>query len=236
MMSNPKPVAEALLAARRDHKPRSAAEYAPLLETAQDAYAVQEQVARALGEGPPRTWKSGGASRTAPITHAALPASGILRSPADARGIHFNFRGIEAEIAVRMGRDAQPEAMCVSIEIVDSRWTEGVDAPPLAKLADLQSHGALVLGEWIAYEARDWALQRCEVTIGSQTHEYTGSHMLGDATWMLPAWLQHAKAHGLAEVEGTVVTTGTWCGLLHANAGDMVQVRFPGIGEARVQL
>ncbi len=35
----------------------------------------------------------------------------------------------------------------------------------LAKLADQQSHGALVLGDWIAFEARDWATQTCRVRI-----------------------------------------------------------------------
>jgi 2-keto-4-pentenoate hydratase len=234
--SNIARVAEALIAARRDRKPCEAASLAPLLTGPEDAYEVQELVARSLGEGTPRYWKSGGASRAATLTHAPLPAGGVMRSPADARGMHFNFRWIEAEIAVRMGANRAPEAMCVSIEIVDSRWTENVNAPPLAKLADLQSHGALVLGDWVPYAGRDWARQRCEVTIGAKVHEFIGSHSLGDPTWMLPAWLEHAQAHGLEQVEGTVVTTGTWCGLLPVSASDLVVVRFADIGEARVQL
>jgi 2-keto-4-pentenoate hydratase len=35
---------------------------------------------------------------------------------------------------------------------------------------------------------------------------------------------------------GTVVTTGTWCGLLPARAGDEVEVQFDGIGAASVRL
>ena len=71
--------------------------------------------------------------------------------------------------------------MCVSIEVVDSRWAEGVDAPALAKLADLQSHGALVLGAWTPFAARDWRAQRCRVRIGAQPPvERSGSHALGD--------------------------------------------------------
>ncbi len=58
--------------------------------------------------------------------------------------------------------------MAVSIEVVDSRWRQYTDAPALLKLADLQAHGALVLGEWIPYQARDWASQRCHVRIGAQ--------------------------------------------------------------------
>ena len=55
--------------------------------------------------------------------------------------------------------------MAVSIELVDSRWQQGVQAPALLKLADLSSHGALVLGEWIPFAARDWAAQRATVRI-----------------------------------------------------------------------
>ena len=229
-------VAAALVNARRTHTTCEAGGYAHLLDGAGDAYEVQRLVARALGEGEPRFWKSGGPSRSATLTHAALPAAGVMRSPADARAMHFNFRWIEAEIALRLGRARAPEAMCVSIEIVDSRWTENVDAPPLARLADLQSHGALVLGDWVPFEQRDWSRQRCEVSIGAQQEGFTGSHSLGDPAWLLPAWLEHAERHGLERVEGAVVTTGTWCGMLRVNAGDLVIVRFPGIGEARVQL
>lgn len=235
-MSNLQSVADALLAARRNRTTCEAAASARLLGGPEDAYAVQRLVALGLRETQSRFWKSGGPARNATLTHAALPAAGVLHSPADARKMHFNFRWIEAEIALRIGRRRTPEAMCVSIEIVDSRWAENLEAPPLAKLADLQSHGALVLGEWVPYEARDWSRQRCEVTIGTQDHEFTGTHSLGDPAWGIPAWLEHAERHGLAEVEGTVVTTGTWCGMLRAGASDLVHVRFPGIGEARVQL
>ncbi len=116
----------------------------------------------------PRHWKSGGPSRDAVLTHAALPPDGVWTSPADARKWPFRLRGIEAEIALRLARDVDPaqaatldhqraaelvDAMCVSIEIVDSRWVEGLQASPTAKLADLQSHGALVLGGWVPYRA-----------------------------------------------------------------------------------
>jgi 2-keto-4-pentenoate hydratase len=235
----PLQVAQALVHAREERRTIAAAEHAAALRSPADAYEAQRLAAQllpALRPGTPAAWKSGGPSRTSPLTHAALPAAGILRSPADARGMHFNFRWIEAEIALRIGRGMLPEAMTVSIEIVDSRWTENVEAPPLAKLADLQSHGALVLGEWVPYEARDWACQRCEVRIGANAFEFTGTHSLGDPAWLLPAWLDHARAHGAPVESGAVVTTGTWCGLLRAQASDLVHVRFPGVGEASVQL
>lgn len=248
-------VADALLQARRDRHPADASAFAAGLRNTDDAYEVQALVARALrgpGAGFPRHWKSGGPSREAALTHAPLPVQGVWSSPAQARDWPCNLRLIEVEIALRLGRDVTPaeaavlshdtahslvDAMAASIELVDSRWQQGVDAPPLLKLADLQSHGALVLGPWCSYARRDWSVQECVVRIGNQPLEHRrGSHSLGDPAWVLPAWLRHATRAGSAVPCGTMVTTGTWCGMLPAAAGDLVIARFEGIGEASLQL
>src|SRR5262245_53759336 len=81
---------------------------APALPDAAAAYAVQDGVARALGwfDGAmPLHWKSGGPSREATLTHAPLPPEGVWTSPAEARDWPFAFRGIEAEVALRLGRE-----------------------------------------------------------------------------------------------------------------------------------
>ena len=243
----------ALVDARSSHQPASAANLG--LPDAAAAYAVQQAVADRFGwfsDASPRYWKSGGPSRDAVLTHAALPPDGVWASPADARAWPFRMRGIEAEIALRLARDVDPvqaaaldlrqaqeliDAMCVSIEIVDSRWLEGLQASAVAKLADLQSHGALVLGAWVPYQAGDWSQQECRVQIGGQELvRRRGSHALADPTWLLPAWLRHATRHGNSIAAGTIVTTGTWVGILSAAAGDFVSAEFPGIGSASVQL
>ncbi len=251
-MMNPIDVAvTALVTARRSGQPAADVH----LPDAAAAYAVQDGVAQAMGwfgAAMPTYWKSGGPSPTAVQTHAPLPPAGVWASPADARGWLFQFRGIEAEIALRLGRDvdealaagldgdaagALVDAMCVSIEIVDSRWAAGAGAAPLAKLADLQSHGALVLGAWAPYATRDWAAQLCRVAIGrAPVAEHRGTHSFGNPVHVLPQWLRHATRDGRRLAAGTVVTTGTWCGLPMAAAGDRVHVEFPGIGRAEVQL
>lgn len=242
---------QALVQARQTQRATAAL---PLPDAAA-AYAVQDGVARAFawfGDRMPRHWKSGGPSREAVLTHAALPPQGVWDSPADARAWPFRLRGIEAEVALRLARDVDAvlaanlnpnragaliDAMCVSIEIVDSRWVEGLDAPALAKLADLQSHGALVLGTWVPFVARDWSAQVCRVQIGALPPvERRGSHALADPLFVLPAWLRHATQGGRGVPAGTIVTTGTWVGILHAAAGDLVSAEFTGIGQASVQL
>lgn len=180
-----------------------------------------------------------------------MPPAGVWTSTAEAHSWQFHWRGIEAEIALRLGRAVDPtlaqtvthdsaaapiDAMAVNIEIVDSRWRQAQQAPALHKLADLQSHGALVLGDWQPMRAVDWAQQRCEVFIGAQHQVFTGTHSLGDPTWLLPQRLRHATRHVDVLPAGTVATTGTWCGLPLAQPGDTVRASFVGVGEVRVQL
>ena len=243
-----------LLQARREGRPQPAAGLADA--DADTAYAVQARVAQALGwfgAAVPAHWKSGGPSREAVATHAPLPPAGVWASPADARGWPFTLRWVEAEVALRLGRPVDAgqartldlvqarslvDAMCVSIEIVDSRWAEGLQAPAWARLADLQSHGALVLGAWRPFDAgHDWAAQVCRVRVGAQpVREFCGTHSMADPAFVLPAWLRHASRDGAVLPAGTVITTGTWCGMLQARAGDAVEVEFDGIGAASIQL
>jgi 2-keto-4-pentenoate hydratase len=248
-------VADALLQAWREKRPTDAAPLERLLHGPEEAYAVQELVARGnawFAETVPRHWKSGGASRPAVLTHAPLPPQRVWPSPADARGEHFNLRLIEAEVALRLGRDVTPadaaslspeaapalvDAMTVSIEIVDSRLQQPREAAALLKLADLQSHGALTLGEWKPFAPRDWKQQTCVVQIGDAAPQsFRGTHSLEDPAWLLPIWLRHVTRNGATVPRGTIVTTGTWCGMLEARQGDRVRVVFDGIGEAEVQL
>jgi 2-keto-4-pentenoate hydratase len=248
-------VIEALSKARRAGQPADAEGLSVAVPTPDDAYLVQAALANELdwfADAPPAHWKSGGASRSAGMTHAPLPPAGVWASPARAGSWPFHLRGIEAEVALRLGQAvdaataarldlagaaALVDAMCVSIEVVDSRWAEGLAAPALARTADMQCHGALVLSAWQPFVARDWAAQVCRVRIGAQAEQrFVGSLLVGDPLFVLPAWLRHATQDGQVLPAGTVVTTGSWCGLLMAQAGDTVEVVFDGLGEASLRL
>ena len=94
-----------------------------------------------------------------------------------------------------------------------------------------------MLGAWVPFEARDWTARHCVLTIGNAAPQrFRGTHSMGDPAFVLPAWLRHATREGGLVRAGTVVTTGTWCGLPMAAAGDRVVAEFPGIGQAAVQL
>ena len=254
MTPDQKALTEALIAARQANRTLDATPWTDALQDATQAYEVQDAVAAALGwfDGVPKTWKSGGGSRSATLTHAPLPPSGVRQSPANFSDLTFHTPGIEAEIALRLGQDVTPaqaaaldhdnsaaliDAMAVSVEIVDARWQDLAATPALLRLADSQVHGALVLGEWQPYAAVDWASQRCETKIGdAETVVREGTHPLADPAWLLPIWLRHLTRHGQTVPAGTVVTTGSWVGVLPCRRGDQVTAEFPGIGAVRLSV
>lgn len=247
-------VLQSLLQARRGGAAADDQALVDRLVSVEQAYAVQDRLLAALGEPPgcPRYWKSGGPSHSDPMRQAPLPVAGVRPSGASLNDLPLRHRWIEAEVALRVGRDVAADeaqqltqaaacelvdAMCVSIEVLDSRWAGARTATPLLKLADLLVHGALVLGEFVPFSPREWGTQECRVRIGAADWQYfRGTLGIGDPAAVLPAWLRHATRHGATVSQSTVVSCGSWCGVLEAKAGDRVLTEFPGIGAASLQL
>ena len=241
-------------------KMSTGADVAFLLRDETDARAVQRALAITWDWWPadraPRYWKSGGAQRGAALVHVPLPENGVHQNPAIAPAPQpvFNLRGAEAEIALRIGSDVSAEqaaalthesalalvdAVAVAIEWVDVRWRDGLQAPALALLADGQCHGGLALGQWLpatALQGHDWAQQQCTVQINDDAPQhFTGTHSLGDPSWLLADWLRHvAQEYGHVPA-GTIVTTGTWSGCQQLQAGDRFSVQFDALGELNWQ-
>lgn len=261
----PTALAHALLKARHSGELLDADEWSDVVATPADAAAVQAAMAPALGwrvagvaHGPgrvPRYWKSGAPRRDAPLAHAPLPEDGVWASPSVAGGAPLHLRGIEAEIALRLccevtaGTAAalQPgeglaliDGITAAIEVVDTRWRQHRDAPPLLLAADGLCHGALVLGPWQDASRllpRDWSAQVCRLRVGEgPLQEFTGTHPLGDPLWLLAGWLQALTGRYGSVPAGTVVTTGTWNGLAFAQPGDLVVAQLEGVAEASLQL
>ena len=99
-------------------------------------------------------------------------------------------------------------------------------------------------GPWLPWDAgrvaaHDWATQACTVTVdGDVRAAVRGSHALGRPDWGLAAWLRHATTAGWyaggTVPAGTVVTTGSWAGLVSAAPGADVRVAFDGLGAVRL--
>lgn len=265
----PTSLAHALLQARHGGALLDADEWSDVVRTPADAAAVQAAMAPAHGwrvagrqdasGRVPGYWKSGAPRRDAALTHAPLPEDGVWASPSVAGGAPLHLRGIEAEIALRLGCEVtagmaaalQPgeglaliDGITAAIEVVDTRWRQHLKAPPLLLAADGLCHGALVLGPWqdasrlLPRESpRDWSAQVCRLRVGAAPLQaFTGTHPLGDPLWLLAGWLQELVRRYGSVPAGTVVTTGTWNGLAFAQPGDLVVAELQGIAEARLQL
>ena len=240
-------IARRLIDARRTRTRISLAEFA--LTDAAEAYAVQDLVLQSLG--PVGGWKVGAKGLEGTPTCAPLPAAGILRTPASVADGAWRARGIETEVAVRFDADL-PErespytlveieaaigALMPAIEVVETRLIEFPSAPPLAMLADMGAHGALVLGEAIAFRpgmldikgiaARQWF-------DGREVANTVGANPAVDIGRLLVWLVNHCAARGLGLVRGQVVTTGSLTGMLFAPAGGRARGLVTGVGECEV--
>lgn len=211
---------QALAACHRQGGHLKAVDWAGAVRDEADAYAVQEGVAAALG-WPLMRWKSGGAGPQGPFSHSPVnPVAGTA------------LLGVEAEVALRVDATGAPEAMCIAIELVASRWAEGLDAAPLLRMADHQSNAGLLLGPWQPYQALDWGSLEWRLVLPGQPDIVRhGGHSLADPAGVLPAWRAHATRGGHAIRAGTVVTTGAWGGLHPLDGPAHGSLSIEGLGE-----
>ena len=216
---------------------------------AASAYAVQDAVLDAVG--PAHGWKVGAKGAELEPNAAPLPASGVYASGTRLIGPPWSLRGIEVEVAVRFARDFAPTSPdidraalqdaidCVlpAIEVVETRLADWRESEPLAQLADLQTHGALVVGEPSSMKPSDLDLRSVEAYLafdGQPVASCRGANPAGDV-WRLLAWLAwHAAQRGRPLRAGDVVTTGSCSGMLLAGEGMEVLADLKGIGQVRL--
>lgn len=220
------------------------------------AYAVQDawmaQVVR--GGSSVGGWKVGAPNNASEPNAAPLPAACLRASGSHLGAPAASLRGIELELAVRLRHDLMPgdrlpsrEEIAVAIgevlpviELVDSRLVETRQATPAPRLADLGSHGALVLGapaQGVDPLSLDLTRLHTRLSIaGQEVVNVTGGHTAPDL-WRLLAWLaRHAQARGLPLRAGQVVTTGSCTGLLIAEPGAVVEGELTGIGRVSLRV
>ena len=239
--------ARRLLDARRTRTRISLADLA--LDAAADAYAVQDLVIQSLG--PIGGWKVGAKGPDREPTCAPLPAAGILASPATLPDGTWRARGIETELALRIGTDL-PEreapytleevlaaigAVLPAIEVVETRLLEFPKAAPLAMLADLGAHGALVTGAEVPFQPGLLATQKLAAQQwfdDKQVADQVGGNPAQDLGRVLVWLANHCAARGLGLRQGQIVTTGSCTGMLFAPAACRVRGKVDGLGGCEV--
>ncbi|WP_036171029.1 2-keto-4-pentenoate hydratase [Massilia sp. 9096] len=190
-------------------------------------------------------WKIGAKSEDGPIQGAPLPRQGIHASGATLARSGFPLFGIELEIMFRFGRDFLPDAapvadaevlasiagIAASIEIVSSRLAGWPDVPKPNQLADLQNHGALIIGEFVDYRGEvDVRSPQARLVLDGQViFDGAGSNPAGDPRRLLPWLVRHCREQAIALPAGTVVTAGSYTGMVFPQALGMVTGTIAGL-------
>ena len=219
----------------------------PTIETESDAYRVQALVAEALGA--PVGWKVGRKSPQAAPVCAPLFASHMNPSGATLRRDAFRLWRIEAELAFRLALDLPPVArlrgrdevlaavseVLAVFEIVDSRYAAWPDMAPAMLLADLQSHGAMVIGASIPMPAASaFETLRARLDINGTRVVEGGANPAGDILELLVWLANHPAPGGRSLHAGDLVTTGSFTGLETLPPGGHAEARFSGVGTVSI--
>ncbi len=236
-----------LTEARRQH--RQVTPFSPGPVQAEDAYAVQDAVARQLG--PIAGWKVGAKAPGQVPNAAPLLAELARASPAEWPSSSLHMIGIEAELAFRLGRDVAPretpvgreeiwaavESVHAAIEIVDTRLVGWREVDRLWVLADNQSNGGFV------YDPRGAALSGSSladapvrlVINGHTLIESKGGNPAGDPAWLVEWLVDHCARHRGGLCAGSFITTGSYTGMPFVEPGAVVEATFDGIGAVAVR-
>ena len=106
-------------------------------------------------------------------------------------------------------------AMAAAIEVVSSRYAAWPNVEKLLQLADLQNHGALVVGEFRAYDA-DYSFSEPGLDFSFEQAPVTNEAAInpaGDPRTLLPWLVNHVTQRGITLTPSMVVTTGSYSGM-----------------------
>ncbi|MFJ2988204.1 2-keto-4-pentenoate hydratase [Collimonas sp. NPDC087041] len=217
----------------------------------EQAYQVQREFLRHR-QASIGGWKIGAKSETGPVQGAPLPAGGIFPATSIIERADYPVLGIELEIMFCFKHDIDPDAapltdiqvmqsigsMAASVEIVSSRIAGWPELPKLLQLADLQNHGALIVGEFVDYHASfPFVSPAAHLTLGGRDiFKGSGSNPAGDPRRLL-AWLvQHCRVQGIAIPRGTVITTGSYTGIHFPEEAGLVIGQIAGLPPIHFEL
>lgn len=200
----------------------------PLPDSVESACRIQHEILR-LRASPLKAWKVGAPNPEADGRGAPLPMGGVHSAPLALDYAQFSHSGYELEIAFILERDFNPRTQdytaaevfagvggfCAAVELVSSRFAQWPQVDALLQLADLQNHGALVLGEPVPYrEDFDFVHPALSFSFeGSNISKPTPANPAGDPRRLLVWLINDRVRQGEAVVSGTVVTTGSYTGM-----------------------
>lgn len=237
--------------ARRDHAMLDTVPHELIPADAAAAYAIQHEILAACGARI-GGWKIGAKSDSGPIQGAPLPDIDLHADGARLPREIFAPLGLELEIAFRFGRRfdvsstpyseadvlAGIGSIGATIEIVASRYAAWPTVDKLAQLADLQNHGALIVGEFAPYR-EDFPFVTPSLHFSFDGHDVvqtTPTNPAGDPRRLLTWLVNHATSRGIAVTPEMVVTTGSYTGMFFPQKAGTATGRIEGLAPVSLTL
>ncbi|WP_345815603.1 2-keto-4-pentenoate hydratase [Paraburkholderia sp. PREW-6R] len=244
-------LSQLLADARRDHTTLNALAPEQIPATADAAYAIQHEI---LQQGDARIggWKIGAKAASGPIQGAPLPHVDLHADGARLPRSAFAPLGLELEIAFRFNRLFEPStapyddatvvasigSVGATIEIVASRYAHWPDVDKLAQLADLQNHGALIVGEFSPYRD-DFPFEAPSLHFSFDGHDVVESapaNPAGDPRRLLTWLVNHATSRGVTVTPDMVITTGSYTGMFFPRKAGTASGRIEGLAPVSLTL
>ncbi|MBV8506253.1 MAG: 2-keto-4-pentenoate hydratase, partial [Alphaproteobacteria bacterium] len=192
-------------------------------------------------------WKVGAGSAASAAFCAPIGMKTIRPSPASYQARELRLIGIEAEIALRLGRDLPARsaahdrsevtagaALHPVIEVVDSRYSDPRSLDRLSILADNFSNGGLVYGAAVLdWEKLDLGQTRITVTEDGEPFADSAGATSRDPVAALVDFANLMNSRGGTKA-GTFVTTGSWTGMVFTKRGTRIVADFGPLGRVEV--
>lgn len=211
------------------------------------AYRVQQELMAQLGE-PVAAWKVGTAPAPDEVWGSPLPRCCVHASPAHLQRNPGSIFGLELEVAFRFSREfpagqlpeadedilAALDAMALAVEVVSTRYQGWPEVPDLLKLADLQNHGALVLGAAVPYR-EDFPFKGPQGALridGVDVSKQPMGNPAGDPRRLLAPFVRQCAQRGLPVEPEHWITTGSYSGIFfveRAGAAEATLEGFPAL-------
>lgn len=224
-------------------------EYVPADVTS--AYALQREILR-LRDTTVGGWKIGSKSLNGPVNGSLLPEDGLFASGSQVEIIEYPSPILELEIGFRFNREftarEQPYSddevldsigsMGATIEVVSSRFAAWPKIDPLLALGDLLNHGALIVGEFVAYDTH-FPFVEPALTFTFEDEDIVpgeGANLAGDPRRLLPWLVNHHTQNGLNVTPDLVITTGSYTGMYKPQGPGMAQGEIRGLPPVSMEL
>jgi 2-keto-4-pentenoate hydratase len=239
--------AEFLLKARSNADPVNDVSAEMTATSLEEAYFMQDAMARSLQPTGVIDWKVG-----APAPDATPIFGPMIRAWVGSDGCSFNdkryrLRGLEAEISFKIGKDLPPrgtpysreevidaiESCHTAIEELEAGLTVPANVARFTMFSDLQMHGGFITGPAVAdWQKIDFAKESVALAVDGKIEVVrTASNTAGTDLLRLALYLANegsARTGGLKR--GGWITTGSWTGNTFAKASSHVNVRFSTAG------